>query len=80
MKNGASGGWRNRVRVGARTALYGETASSELCIDMDGSTSSGSDGSLAQLAGPVLSVPRDQSRGPRTEEIIAATTAVHPPG
>lgn len=40
-----------------RTALYGETASAELCIDIDASTSSGGDVRFAELA------PRCQCHG-----------------
>jgi hypothetical protein len=79
-ENGACREVEETACVWVRAPLCTGRRRAELCIDMDGSTSSGSDGSLAELAGPALSVPRDLSRGPRTEEIIAATTAVRPPG
>lgn len=59
--------------MSARTALYGETASAELCIDIDGSTSSGGDVSWPRAVSPTGSIPWGDAR---TEEIIAATTAV----
>lgn len=49
----------------ARTALYGETASDELCIDIDVSTSTSSGGELA---------PRCQCQGMDPGRAIITTT------